>query len=281
MKIIRVFITKTNATPVDELVRINEPPGLFDEADQIHISVLFSWDRKRADELAKQWEQVAPVQIGGPGVGMKGEEFTPGMYVKNGYTITSRGCPNKCWFCSVWKRDGDTRELPIMDGYNILDDNLLACSRPHIESVFEMLKRQKEPIEFTGGFEAKRFEWWHINLLRKIRLKQVWFAYDTEDDLEPLRRAGKMFGTAGMNRTKTGNVSHKIRCYCLIGYPGDTIGNADLRLRTTYSLGFLPMAMLYRDVQGKTEYEWRRFQKHWARPASINRICKDSIDAYK
>lgn len=43
-KIIRVFPTKTNATPDDELVRIREVPSLFDEADEVHISVAFTWD---------------------------------------------------------------------------------------------------------------------------------------------------------------------------------------------------------------------------------------------
>lgn len=42
-KIIRVFPTKTNATPDDELVRIREVPSLFDEADEVHISVAFTW----------------------------------------------------------------------------------------------------------------------------------------------------------------------------------------------------------------------------------------------
>ena len=280
MRIIRVFPSKTRATPVDDLVRINKPPGLFDEADQIHISVLFSWNRKRTDELAYQWKQVAPVQIGGPGTGMRGEAFEPGMYVKQGYTITSRGCPNKCWFCSVWKRDGDTRELSIHDGYNVIDDNLLACSRSHIEAVFKMLKKQKKPIEFTGGFEAKRLKQWHIDLLKTIQLSQVWFAYDTPDDLPSLIKAGAMLSQSGISITKTGNISHKARCYCLIGYPNDTKDKADLRLRTAYELGFLPMAMLYRNEKGNTDYEWRRFQKFWARPASINRMCRDNAKAF-
>ena len=62
--------------------------------------------------------------IFGPATGMCGEAFTPGLYLKHGYTITSRGCHNHCWFCSVPKREGTLRELPITDGWNILDDNV-------------------------------------------------------------------------------------------------------------------------------------------------------------
>ena len=100
---------------------------------------------------------------------MKGEEFTPGMYLKKGYVITSRGCPHKCWYCSVHDREGDIRELPITAGWNVLDDNLLACSDLHIKSVFEMLMKVKKithkRIEFTGGFEASRLQGWHIDYL--------------------------------------------------------------------------------------------------------------------
>lgn len=44
-RIIRVFPTKTNATPTDELVRIRETPSFFDEADEVHVSVLGHTDR--------------------------------------------------------------------------------------------------------------------------------------------------------------------------------------------------------------------------------------------
>ncbi len=55
-RIIRVFPTKTNATPTDELVRIRETPSFFDEADEVHVSVTFTWDIPIAEWLAKQWE---------------------------------------------------------------------------------------------------------------------------------------------------------------------------------------------------------------------------------
>lgn len=64
-RIIRVFPTKTHATPEDEFVRIRETPSLFDEADEVHISVTFTWDKPWAEWAARQWERVAPVKIGG------------------------------------------------------------------------------------------------------------------------------------------------------------------------------------------------------------------------
>lgn len=152
MPILRVFPRKTNATPEDEYVAIGSP-GLFvpDDISEIHISVTFTWDLQEAEILAEQWARYGDVKIGGPATGMRGENFTPGLYLKHGYTITSRGCPNHCWFCSVPKREGALRELPITDGWILLDDNIFACSEKHIRAVFDMLKRQKHRPEFKGA----------------------------------------------------------------------------------------------------------------------------------
>ncbi len=269
-RIIRVFPRRTRATPSDELVRF-DVPGFFDEADEVHVSCLFSWDREKAERLARAWEHVAPVKMGGPAFNSRGEAFTPGMYVAHGYTVTSRGCPNRCWFCSVWKRDGnEVRELPIMQGHNVLDDNLLATSERHIRAVFAMLARQNKPIEFTGGLEARRLQRWHAEALRELKPKQVFFAYDTPDDLEPLRYAGKLMLSAGFTKA-----SHVLRCYVLCGYPGDTMQAADIRMREACDSGFVPMAMLYHNNTGETNQSWRRFQRCWARPAITNRMFRD------
>jgi len=264
MKIIRVFPRRTNATPIDDMAFIGMPT-MFAEADEIHISVTFTWDIHEAERLAVQWDRVAPVQIGGPAMGTRGEKFESGMYIKCGYVITSRGCPNKCWFCSVPKREGDIRELPIMNGWNVLDDNLLACSEKHIREVIAMLKRQSKQIEFTGGFEAARLEEWHIESLLGLRLKTLFFAYDTVDDYEPLLIAAKILKDAGMIKP----TSHVVRCYVLVGYPKDTIENAEKRLISVLQLGMMPMAMLWRNWKGDYKKEWKCFQREWANPIIV------------
>lgn len=266
MRIIRVFPRRTKATPVDALAYCG-PPDLFAEADVIHVSVTFTWDLPAAEQLAQKWAFLAPVLIGGPAAGVPGWYFEPGRYLKPGYVITSRGCPNRCWFCSVWKREGDVRELPIRNGWNILDDNLLACSDDHIRRVFQMLQRQKKQghrIQFTGGLEAARLQPWHVTLLRDLKTRRIFFAYDTLDDLEPLREAGRMLLQAGFTKA-----SHTLRCYVLVGYPGDTFEAAEKRLRETIDAGFMPMAMLYRDETGERDLQWARFQTQWARATIV------------
>lgn len=266
-RIIRVFPRRTRATPDDDMVRVNCGPELWDKpdtVDEVHISVAFTWDLERAEQLAKQWEHIAPVKFGGPATGERGGEFIPGRYLKHGYVITSRGCPNRCWFCEVPKREGGLRELPVREGWNILDDNLLACSEEHIRAVFAMLKRQKlgRP-EFTGGFEAARLELWHVELLAGLKPAQIFFAYDQRSELNYLQRAGEMLLSSGWK-----GAGHAMRCFVLCGYPGDELDVADNRMWEAVRAGFAPMAMLYRDDLNTPQSDiWKRFQRRWVRPA--------------
>jgi len=274
MKIARVFPRKTAASPDDDLAFFGPPPMLIlPEIDEVHISVAFTWDMPLAEWLRDQWSIVGvQVKMGGPAFNEPGGEFMPGMYLKQGYTITSRGCPNRCWFCAVPKREGyGIRELPIKDGWNILDDNLLACSDQHIKDVFEMLKLQPHRPEFTGGLEAKILKPWHAELLKEAKTKRMYFAYDTPDDLEPLIQAGKILRGAGITAE-----SHAAGCYCLIGYRGDTFDKAEKRLRETIQAGFVPYAMLYRDEKGETAKEWRKFQREWCRPGIVTVKIKEA-----
>ena len=273
MKILRVFPRRTKATPIDNLVHIG-PPDLFScslDIDCVHISVTFSWDIREAEKLYNEWKQIAPTEIGGPAMGHRGEDFTPGQYLKTGYVITSRGCPNRCWFCSVWKREGEElRELPITEGFIIQDDNLLSCSENHIRAVFTMLAQQKKRAIFSGGLEARKLQKWHCEELLKLHPKQMFFAYDTPDDKDPLYEAGKMLFEHGFTKQ-----SQSLRCYVLIGFPKDTFEAAEKRLNEAMKAGFVPFAMLYRDEIGYRDPAWIKFSWPWQRPAAISQKYKE------
>lgn len=266
MKTLRVFPRQTKATPDDDDVRIGFPT-MFDEADAIDISVAFTWDKPLAEKMADRWCKVAPVTIGGPAYNDQGGDFIPRKYLRHGYTITSRGCNNRCWFCFVWKRSGNVRELPIKDGWIIQDDNLLGCSESHIRSVFAMLKRQPHRPVFSGGLEARELKDWHIDLLIESRPQQIFLAYDTPDDLEPLQIASQLLRPHfNMN---------VLRCYVLIGTPNDTQEDAFKRLQVAWRLGFLPFSQLYRNEKGVIPDGWSKFHRQFCRPAITKSILKN------
>lgn len=267
MRIARVFPRKTNASPDDDLAFFGPPPDNI-EVDEVHVSVTFSYDTEKAVNMAEQWMGIAPLKIGGVAFDDPGGNFIPGMYLKKGYIITSRGCPNNCWFCDVPKREGNIRELPITEGHNLLDSNILACSTDHIRKVFKMMKQQPKKAQLTGGLEAKILTHEHVSLLWELRPEQMFFAYDTPDDLEPLMEAGIKLRYADFTRKH-------LRCYVLIGYPRDTIKDAKRRLIEAWSAGFMPMAMLWKNKNGDTDSEWGIFQRTWVRPAIIKSMIKE------
>jgi hypothetical protein len=274
MRIVRVFPRRTNATPVDGMAFAGEPPlpPFLPKADGVHISVTFTWDLKRAAALRDSWARYYPVvRMGGPALGDSGNGFLPGQYLRPGYTITSRGCPNHCPWCLVPAREGGIRELPIMAGWNVLDNNILACSDHHLDAVFRMLDGQRHPIEFTGGLEAERVTPAVIERLRGIRLGQAFLAYDMESRWPATLRAIEAMRDAGLRL-------RQVRCFILCGRDGDTIEAATDRCERVLAAGALPFAMLW---QGPDEYRdypkgWRRFQRSWTRPAAMlaTRLCR-------
>jgi hypothetical protein len=260
--IARVFPKGVKWIPNDEYVFVGDPPLFIPPVDEVHVSVTFTWHRDEAERLARAWEHIAPVKIGGPAYPEPSGDFVPGMYIKKGVVITSRGCPNNCSFCVVPKREGAIRELPITDGWIVQDDNLLACSRSHFDAVIEMLKRQPERPQFTGGLDPELFTGYHASEIFSVKPEQIFFAYDTPNDWDPLVHAIGIAHDAGFT-------AKKIRTYVLIGYKNDTMEKAEARCQAVYDLGSYPMAMLYRDEGGKCDMGWRRLQKTWCRPAAI------------
>src|SRR5215207_9343274 len=280
MRIIRVFPRKTKASPDDALAYFG-PPDLFAEADEVHVSVTFTADKAIAEQLAEQWRFVAPVKVGGVAYGDTSLEFIPGRYIKPGYTITSRGCPRRCWFCGVWKKWPTPNVLAIYPGWNVLDDNLLACPRDHVEAVFDMLRQQNRRVEFTGGLEALALQDYQVDLLASLKPRpNMFFAYDPGDAFETLESAARCLLKAGFTRQ-----SHRMRVYVLIGYPKDTFDLAEQRLQQMVSIGFTPHAMLWQPETPSQEKhrpapEWRAFQRRWARPAIIHARAPEPSPVY-
>lgn len=264
MRIARVFPTKTRMTPTDEDCYFGPPPALLDiDYDEVHISITFFDGRERGARLAHWWDKYGLVKIGGPACGDPGGEFTPGLYLKKGVTITSRGCVRNCPFCFVPDREGKIRELKIHAGNIVQDNNLLACSNSHIRKVFEMLRSQRA-IDFAGGLDHRLLKDWVVDELTALKIHQLWFAYDHKSQKPSIKKAGE--------RLKKHFKRNKMRCYVLIGFEEDTLDDAEGRLRQAWEFGFLPFAMLYEPKQYTKD--WYILQRNFARPAIIKKIME-------
>lgn len=270
---IRVFCHRNKWTPTDPLSFVGWPP-LFRPAEQpVHISVTFTWDMELGQRLRDAWGvYYSDVQIGGPAFDDPGGQFEPGRYIKDGVTITSRGCNKRCPWCFVPRREGLVRELKIKPGNIIQDNNLLACSEGHIRQVFAMLQGQNAAV-FSGGIDTTLLKDWPRPLFELITVKEIWVACDTWTALKALQRAALILD--GFNQSK-------LRCYAMIGFNGESLAQAERRLETIYEAGFLPFCQLYQGGDRKVySPEWRALARKWARPAAYrsanNQFHKDTL----
>ena len=113
-------------------------------------------------------------------------------------------------------------------------------------------------------------------MLRESKVERAYFAYDDENDLEPLIHAGRLLRNGGI-QDSSGN---KLKSYVLVGYPGDNMPKAEKRLYDAWQARFYPYAMLYHDEKGETDGDWQRFQRTWLRPQIVHHKLKEVSDRY-
>ena len=273
MKIIRVFPRRTSYTPEDDMVFVGDPQLERPDANEVHVSCTFTWDKQGAERLKLAWEQYYPlVKVGGPAYEDPGNNFTPGMYVKRGVIVTSRGCNHQCPWCLAWRREGLITLLPIQEGWILQDNNILQCPLSHIDAVFDMLGHQHH-VELTGGIEASQVTQYIADRIRGLRIRQIFLACDTDAAIKPLRKAMKLLQLPPHDR--------RARCYVLLKYdPEETMLQALIRLLQVWETGCIPFAQLYQPPDHWIEYskEWKRFARLWERPAAsygyVTRLLK-------
>lgn len=264
---IRVFPARNKWTPDDAMAFVGEPP-LFRPGTPdtpVYVSATFTWQRRRAEQLAGSWGMYyRKVCLGGPAYDDPGGEFTPGMFLKHGCTITSRGCPKKCGWCKVPAAEGALRLLPITPGWIVQDNNLLACPENHLRAVFEMLRSQERRIYFNGGLDKHFLKPWHRQLFESIKIGELWFACDTAGDFYHLQKVREILPNVPMR---------KLRCYTMIGYEGEKLFDAERRIERVFEMGFMPFSQLYQPPTANEPInlysdEWKKLNRKWCRPAA-------------
>ena len=266
--IIRVFPRRTSYTPADDFSFVGDPPMFRPEADEVHISCTFTWDKANAERLCDAWGQYYPVvKLGGAVMGSKPNGFTPGMYVKESVTFTSRGCNNHCPWCFVSQYEGKIKEyeLPAL-GYRIADNNLLQCSQAHVSKVFAMLHALDQKATFSGGLQTSLINDWVVEQLESIKISEMFLACDTDGALGSLQKA-----VAKLHNFKR----DKLRCYVMIGR-NETIHQAEARLIAVWEAGCLPFSQLYQPEEW-IEYsqDWQDLNRNWSRPAITKAINEE------
>ena len=103
------------------------------------------------------------------------------------YGFLTRGCPRRCPFCIVSEKEGTTRTVADLsewyDGQNnivLMDSNITASK--DCEKHFEALADTKAIVNFEGGLDIRFIDEAKTELLNKIRVKEIHFAWDDYKD---------------------------------------------------------------------------------------------------
>lgn len=160
------------------------------------------------------------------------------------YGFLTRGCPRNCEFCIVGEKEG-TKSQKVADlkefwrgqkEIKLLDPNLLAAKGHN--DLLEQLAACGAWIDFTQGLDARLLTKTNIELLLKIRLKMVHFAWDNIADEKKVVPKLKLF------KEKTGIDKRRASVYVLTNF--NSTFEEDLhRVYTIRALGMAPYVMIY------------------------------------
>lgn len=160
------------------------------------------------------------------------------------YGFMSRGCPRGCLFCHVKDKEGyksykvgDLKDFWTgQKNINLLDPNTLAC--PDWEDIFKQLIDSNAYVNFTQGIDIRLMTDRKCEMLNRMKLKHIHFAWDRYEDKDKIvPRLLKFKRLTGFSRGK-------VTVYILTNY--DTTIAQDLeRVEFIRSLNFQPYIMRY------------------------------------
>lgn len=168
----------------------------------------------------------------------------PDLTKDTAYGRLTLGCPRQCSFCHTGVKDGikshkvaDVSEF-WRDQKNIvlIDQNILACK--DWEELLQQLIDTKANVKFDGGLDIRMMTEKKAMMLKQIKQKNMYFAWDRYQDKAMILPKFKMF------KEITGFDERKLIVYVLVNY--DTTIEQDIeRVETLRKMGYWAYVMVY------------------------------------
>lgn len=160
------------------------------------------------------------------------------------YGFSSRGCPRGCDFCHVEAKEGRaSRKVADLSEFwsgqkNIVlcDPNILACRQ--WKDLLQQLIDSKAWVDINQGLDIRLMTEEKAEMLKRVKMKQLHFAWDRYEDKEKILPKFKMF------KEITGINERNLIVYVLCNF--DTTIEQDLeRIYTLREMGYWAYVMLY------------------------------------
>ncbi len=193
---------------------------------------------------------------------------------KTAYGFLTRGCPNKCKWCIVPKKEGniapymDVDEIAIDGRTNlILMDNNILASDYGLEQIEKIIRRGYR-IDFNQAMDARLVTPEIADLLARVKwIKRIRFGCDTPAQVEHCEKAIQLIDKAGYKG--------EYFFYCMLH---GTFEECFARVNHWHDRGrrYLPHCQPYLDFTKKVQNipQWQKDLASWADKKWIFRVCE-------
>lgn len=243
------------------------------DPDEIYASVVFDWNRHKADGL-KLFYPNARVDVGGSGVSLSKRLPDDVNLMMPDYSVypdcdydlgfTTRGCVRNCHFCVVPRKEGRFRVVqhpsefhdPSHKSIMLLDNNILADKDWFFEITDWILSKELK-VDFNQGLDLRLMDRDIARRIRELRCMATWkFAFDSLDYRDDVVRGIRMLQDAGVK------VRNSSLTYVYLDSDED-FDSAFERLSILRELDAMPYVMLNRNARITPRM---RALKRWTRP---------------
>lgn len=209
------------------------------------------YDRKKDINLPYEIEHIMP-------------DYSLYGITDTAYGYLSRGCPRKCDFCIIKDKPSDgTCSRKVADltewwggqkNISLYDPNTLACVE--WRDILQQLADSNAYVDFNQGVDIRLMTEEKAEMLSKIKIKQIHFAFDRYQDWDIVAPRLKIYA----DRIGYKQCRFKVQVYVLCNY--DTTMEQNLeRIYYIRNLGMSPYVMLYDKEHIPKGHELRKLQR--------------------
>ena len=196
----------------------------------------------------------------------------PSLTKDTAYGFMSRGCPRGCDFCHVDAKEGkishkvaDLSEFwKGQKNIVLLDPNTIACTG--WKDILQQLIDSGAWVDFSQGVDIRLMTEEKAEMIKRIKIKSIHFAWDRYEDKEKIVPKFKAF------REITGWDRGKMAVYVLTNF--DTTFEQDLeRIYRLRDMGYSPFVMIYDKEHLQKGHKLRHLQR-WVNNRIIFNSCR-------